>query len=70
MCELPVSVGELIVLDGSSIVANSLKMLSIAKVGSLDIDDVTLLSKSHSLVPSAKGLQTRAGRSTYSRCAV
>ena len=64
------SVGELVVLDGSSIVSNSLKMLSIAKVGSLNIDAVTLLGNSHSLVPGAKGLHTRAGRSTYSRCAV
>ena len=60
MCESPVSVRELIVFDGGRIVSDSLKMLSIAKVGSLHIDAVTLLSKSHSLIPSAKGLRAAA----------
>ena len=66
MSELPVSVRELVVLGGGGIFPNSLKMLSIAKVGSLHIDAVTLLRKPHSLIPSAKGLRSREGRSNQS----
>ena len=42
--EAPVSIGELIVLDGSRVVSQSLLMLSKAVVSGLQIDAVTLLS--------------------------
>ncbi len=61
--ELPVSVRELVVLGGSCIVPNSLQVVSKAVVGGLQIDTVAVLSKLHSLFPSAQRLCTRAGYS-------
>lgn len=50
---LPVSVTELVVLDGGCMVPNSLQVLSKAVVGGLQVDAVAALSKLHSLIPSA-----------------
>lgn len=56
MREVPVSVRELVVFDGSGVVTDSLKVLGIAEVGGPHIDAVTRLSKPHGLVPSTQGL--------------
>lgn len=58
--ELPVSIRKLIVLDGSCIVSNRLKVLSKAVVGGLQIDAVAALSELHSLIPSTKRLCSTA----------
>ena len=54
--EVPVSVRELVVLDGCGIVTDSFQVLGIAEVGGPQIDAVARLSKSHGILPSTQGL--------------
>lgn len=56
LSEVPVSVRELVVLDGSGVVTDSLKVLGIAEVSSPHIDAVTRLSKPYSLIPCTQRL--------------
>lgn len=50
--KVPVSVRELVVLDGSGVVTDSLQVLGIAEVGGPHVDGVAHLSKPDSLFPS------------------